>query len=169
MYMKSLSINFITQCESILNIEHTNCWFLFYLLFQALSTFHYDFLLPQIGSEELSVLDKFFSVGLKRWLSRLEAWPYLHWIRARFWETIFVGLHQFVTPALGVWHLFSLRVGNPHKYIHTQYTWTKKWMLKYSLFTEVSTTSQIISFITLTAITTPGIYLVVFLALVILK
>ena len=72
------------------------------------------------------MLDKFFSVGLKRWLSRLEAWPYLHWIRARFWEIIFVDLHQFVTPALGVWHLFSLRGGNPHKYIHTQYTWTKK-------------------------------------------
>ena len=42
-------------------------------------------------------------------------------------------------------------------------------MLKYSLFTEVSTTNQIISFITLTAITTPDIYLVVFLALVILR
>ena len=169
MYMKSLSINFITQCESILNIEHTNCWFLFYYFKLFQYSWYWWFPTSQIGSEELSVLDKFFSVGLKRWLSRLEAWPYLHWIRARFWETIFVGLHQFVTPALGVWHLFSLRGGNPHKYIHTQYAWTKKWMLKYSLFTEVSTTSQIISFITLTAITTPGIYLVVFLALVILR
>ena len=139
------------------------------LLFQALSTFHYDILLPQIVSEGLSVLDKFLIVGLEGWISRLEPWPHLHWIRARFWEIIFVDLHQFVTPALGVWHLFSLRGGNPHKYIHTQYIWTKKWMLKYSLFTEVSTTSQIISFITLTAITTPGIYLVVFLALVILR
>ena len=169
MYMKSLSINFITQCKSILNIEHTNCWFLFYdfKLFQH--SWCYDFLLPHIGSEELIVLDKFLIVGLEGWLSRLELWPHLHWIRARFWEIIFVDLHQFVTPALGVWHLFSLRGGNPHKYIHNQYAWTKKWMLKYSLFTEVSTTSQIISFITLTAITTPDIYLVVFLALVILR
>ena len=96
------------------------------LLFQALSTFHYDILLPQIVSEGLSVLDKFLIVGLEGWISRLEPWPHLHWIRARFWEIIFVDLHQFVTPALGVWHLFSLRGGNPHKYIHTQYTWTKK-------------------------------------------
>ena len=45
----------------------------------------------------------------------------------------------------------------------------KKMNAKIFLFTEVSTTSQIISFITLTAITTPDIYLVVFLALVILR
>ena len=83
MYMKSLSINFITQCKSSPQYR-TYKLLVPILLFQALSTFHYDFLLPQIGSEELSVLDKFFSVGLKRWLSRLEAWPYLHWIRARF-------------------------------------------------------------------------------------
>ena len=78
------------------------------------------------ASEVSNVLDKFLNLGLERYLSRVEPWPHLHWIRARFWEIIFVDLHQFVTPALGVWHLFSLRGGNPHKYIHTQYTWTKK-------------------------------------------
>ena len=78
------------------------------------------------ASEVSNVLDKFLSLGLERCLSRVEPWPHLHWIRARFWEIIFVDLHQFVTPALEVWHLFSLRGGNPHKYIHSQYTWTKK-------------------------------------------
>ena len=80
--MKSLGINFITQCKSILNIEQQTVGS--YSIIS--SSFNIpdidDFLLPQIVSEELSVLDKFFSVGLERWLSRLEAWPHLHWIRA---------------------------------------------------------------------------------------
>ena len=83
MYMGSLSINFVTQCESIPQYG-TYKLMVPILLFQALSTFHYDFLLPQIGSEELSVLDKFLIVGLEGWISRLEPWPHLHWIRARF-------------------------------------------------------------------------------------
>ena len=52
--------------------------------------------------------------------------------------------------------------------IHTHPINIKK-MLTFSLFTGISTTSQIISFITLTAITTPDIYLVVLNALVILR
>ena len=54
-----------------LNIEHTNCWFLFYYFKLFQHSWYYDFLLPQIGSEELSVLDKFLIVGLEGWLSTL--------------------------------------------------------------------------------------------------
>ena len=79
--MKSLGINFLTQCESIAQYR-TYKLLVPILLFQALSTFHYDILLPQIVSEGLSVLDKFLIVGLEGWISRLEPWPHLHWIRA---------------------------------------------------------------------------------------